>query len=354
MESLLTARGTGLMVVLAAATAASTWMLTRWVTAWLIRRAVLDTPNRRSSHGQPIPRGGGIAVLAVAGPMIAALVWLYRPGDTVSWMVLGGALAVAVVSGLDDLRGVAVAARLSVHVACVAVVLAFIPGKFTLFQGLVPLALDRLFAGLAWIWFMNLFNFMDGIDGLAGVETASIGFGVFVLAALIGVQGGPAATVAGLAGLILGAAACGFLVLNWHPARVFLGDVGAVPLGFLLGWLLMTLAMWGYWVAALTLPAYYLADASITIAARARRGEKIWQAHAGHFYQRAVRHGWSHARVARFIGGGNVMLVALAALSTQVVNTTGDLICLGGAALIVALMLGWLARATPPDADPGD
>lgn len=352
MDMLLTARGAGLAVVLAAATAATTWILTRWVTAWLIRRAVLDTPNQRSSHSDPIPRGGGIAVLAVAWPLIAALVWLYRPGDSVAWIVLGGALVVAVVSGLDDLRGVAVAVRLSAHVACVAVVLAFIPGKFTLFQGLIPVALDRLVAGLAWIWFMNLYNFMDGIDGLAGVETASIGFGVFVLAALIGAPGGPATTVAGLVGLILAAAACGFLVLNWHPARVFLGDVGSVPLGFLLGWLLTTFAMWGYWVAALTLPAYYLADATITIAARALRGERVWQAHAGHFYQRAVQRGWSHGRVARFIAGGNVMLVALAAFSTQVVNTTGDLICLGGAAAIVALMLAWLARATPLGAEP--
>jgi UDP-N-acetylmuramyl pentapeptide phosphotransferase/UDP-N-acetylglucosamine-1-phosphate transferase len=353
MDALLTARGAGLTLVLALATAASAWILTRWVTAWLIRRAMFDTPNQRSSHLTPIPRGGGIAVLAVALPLIATIVWLYRPGDRVAWAVLGSTLALAIVSGLDDRSGLPITTRLFTHAACVALVLAFIPAKFTLFQGLLPVALDRLVAGLAWIWFVNLYNFMDGIDGLAGVETASIGLGVFALVALIGTQGGDSATVAGLGGLILAAAACGFLVLNWHPARVFLGDVGAIPLGFLLGWLLLTLALWGYWVAALTLPAYYLADSGITIAARALRGERIWQAHAGHFYQRAVQRGWSHARVARFVGGGNVMLVALAAFSTQVVNRAGDLICLGGAALIVALMLAWLARAIPPGADAG-
>jgi len=353
MEALLTARGAGLTLVLALATAASAWILTRWVIAWLIRRAVFDTPNQRSSHVTPVPRGGGIAVLAVALPLISAIVWLYRPGDAVAWAVLGGTLALAIVSGLDDRSGLPVMTRLCAQAVCVAVVLALIPGKFTLFQGLLPVALDRLMVGLAWIWFVNLYNFMDGIDGLAGVETASIGLGVFALTGLIGAQGGDSATVAGLGGLILAAAASGFLVLNWHPARVFLGDVGSIPLGFLLGWLLLTLAMWGYWVAALTLPAYYLADAGITIAARALRGERVWQAHADHFYQRAVRRGWSHARVARFIGGGNIMLVALAAFSTQVVNRAGDLICLGGAALIVALMLAWLARATPPGADAG-
>ncbi len=352
MDALLTARGGGLALALVLVTVASTWILTRWVTAWATRRAVLDTPNQRSNHTKPVPLGGGIAVFAVVGPLITAVILLYNSNDTVAWAVLGATLVLAVISGLDDLRGLPVMARLSAHGICVAVVLALIPGKFTLFQGLVPIMLDRVIAGVAWIWFLNLFNFMDGIDGLAGVETASIGFGVFLAAGLIGAQGGPAVTVAGLSGLILGAAALGFLILNWHPARVFLGDVGSIPLGFLTGWLLIMLAMWGYWVAALTLPAYYLADASITITARALRGEKIWQAHTDHFYQRAVRRGWSHAQVARFIGGGNIMLVAIAALSTQVVNVTGDLICLGGATLIAAFMLAWLAHATPADACP--
>lgn len=351
MEMLLTARGATLTLVLALATGASTWILTRWITAWLTRRAVFDTPNQRSSHATPTPRGGGIAVLAVTVPLIAALVWLYRADEFAAWAVLGGTVALAVVSGVDDRSGLPVATRLFAHGICVAVALALIPAKFTLFQGLIPLGLDRLLAGLAWVWFVNLYNFMDGIDGLAGIETASIGIGVFVLAALIGAQGGDSATVVGISGLILAATACGFLVHNWHPARIFLGDVGSVPLGFLLGWYLLTLAMWGYWVAALILPAYYLADSGITIAGRALRGEKIWQAHAGHFYQRAVQRGWSHARVARFIGGGNIMLLAVAALSSQVLDEMGNWICLGGAALIVAMMLVWLARAAPADDD---
>jgi len=353
MDSLLTVRGAVLSLVLALATTASAWILTRWATAWLIRRAVLDAPNQRSSHQTPIPRGGGIAVLTTALPLIAAIVWLFIPNNIVAWTVLGSTLALAIVSGLDDRSGLPVTTRLCAHIICVAAVLFILPGKFTLFQGLLPVALDRLIAGLAWVWFVNLYNFMDGIDGLAGIETVSIGLGIFALTGLIGDQGGTGATVVGLSSLILAAATFGFLILNWHPARVFLGDVGAIPLGFLLGWYLLTLALWGYWVAALILPSYYLADAGITIATRALRGERVWQAHAGHFYQRAVQRGWSHAQVARFVGGGNFMLVALAAFSTQVVNWTGDLICLGGAALVVTLMLAWMSRATPPGADAG-
>ncbi|MDX1485150.1 MAG: glycosyltransferase family 4 protein [Alphaproteobacteria bacterium] len=351
MDLLTSLRGVALVAVLCLATAACSWMVTRWVTALLIRREILDRPNHRSSHGTPTPRGGGIGVLAVALPLMGVIAWLYQPADTVTWAALGAAGILALVSWADDVRGVPVMLRLGAHIACVVLVLALVPEAFTLFQGALPLVLDRLIAALLWVWFLNLYNFMDGIDGLAGVETAAIGAGIFAATALIGAQGGGPAMVLGLSGLVLGAAALGFLALNWHPARVFLGDVGSVPLGYLTGWLLLTLAMWGYWVAALILPAYYLADSGLTIAARALRGEKLWQAHASHFYQRAVQRGWSHGRVARFVAGGDIALMALALFSTQVVTPAGDLLCLAGAAAIVALMLLWLARAMPKDSD---
>ena len=147
--------------------------------------------------------------------------------------------------------------------------------------------------GLGWVWFINLFNFMDGIDGISGVECLGIGLGVAVIAALDGVPSGH-----GSLGICLAAAAAGFLIWNWHPAKVFMGDVGSVPLGFLIGWLLLDMAAAGAWAPAVILPAYYLADATITLLRRLLRGAAPWQAHRDHFYQQATQAGRSHARVA--------------------------------------------------------
>ncbi len=162
-------------------------------------------------------------------------------------------------------------------------------------------------AGLLWVWFINLFNFMDGIDGLAGVEAACIGFGIALVPVAAALP-----DVFGTFGIAIAAASLGFLIWNWHPAKIFLGDIGSVPLGFLLGWLLLWLAANGQWAAAVILPLYYLADATITLLRRGVRGEKVWQAHRQHFYQHAVRHGLDHDQVVRHVLFVDLVLVALA------------------------------------------
>lgn len=336
-------------LVLAALTVAASWMVTRWVLAYLHRRAVLDHPNERSSHSAPTPRGGGIAILAVALPLVGLVYALHVPqaGAGATMVVLGCAAALGLVSWLDDLRGLPVLLRFAAHIAAVALALAAMDDRLLVFQGALPLALDRVAAALVWVWFINLYNFMDGIDGLAGVETISIGTGLFALLALIGTSTGVDGVAMALAGLLTAAAAGGFLIHNWHPARVFMGDVGAIALGYLLGWFLLILAAWGYWTAALILPGYYLADATITLIRRALNGEAIWRPHATHFYQRAVKRGLSHARITRFIATGNLFLVLIAALSVQTIGPLGDALCLLGAAVLIGWMLLWLSRATP-------
>ncbi|MHA1568589.1 MAG: MraY family glycosyltransferase, partial [Alphaproteobacteria bacterium] len=190
-------------------------------------------------------------------------------------------------------------------------------------------------AGLVWLWFINLFNFMDGIDGMAGGEAVSLGLGLFLLstfAALDPSIGDPA--------LLAIAAGLGFLVWNWHPARIFLGDVGSVPLGFLFGWLLLGAAARGYWAPALILPLYYLADATLTLLRRLARGELVWRAHREHFYQCAVQRGLSHAEVVLAVLAANAGLVALALAAA--LGWTWP--ALAGAVLVVAALLWYLAR----------
>jgi UDP-N-acetylmuramyl pentapeptide phosphotransferase/UDP-N-acetylglucosamine-1-phosphate transferase len=280
---------------------------TRALIGLLRRRAMLDRPNERSSHVVPTPRGGGIAVIGAS-----VIAWLALAADgTLPPATIAVALAAAIlalVSWLDDLRGLTPGVRLLAHFAAVAVGLWALPPG-VIFQGWLPPGLDAMAGALLWVWFVNLFNFMDGIDGIDGSEAAAIGIGIVVVASLDPVLAAPAVAIA--------AAALGFLVWNWAPARIFLGDVGSVALGYLLGFLLLELARRGQWQAALILPAYFLADASLTLLRRLLRGEKIWQAHREHFYQRAVQQGLSHAAVVRRVIAADIVLIVCAWTATR-------------------------------------
>ena len=208
-----------------------------------LRSRVLDIPNDRSSHAVPTPKGAGLAVIPVVLVAWAAANYGLS-GPFMPWL-LGSALALGLVSWIDDRRDLSQLVRLAAQVLVVGILLYFWPDERLVLQGLAPFWLDRLFTGLAWIWFINLFNFMDGIDGISGVETIALGLGASLV---FGFGGG--APIFGLFGAAIAGAALGFLWWNWQPAKVFLGDVGSVPLGLLLGWLLLELAVAGQWAAA--------------------------------------------------------------------------------------------------------
>ena len=319
--------------------------LTGLVRAVLRRHGVMDRPNERSSHAGPVPRGGGIAVVGV---LIAAWLALWLSDacqgcGALFWVALAGALGLAAISWLDDLRGgLSALLRLLAQVAAVAAGIASLPGDALVFQGALPALVDHALAAAAWLWFVNLFNFMDGIDGISGAEGASLGLGTFLLVLL-----GVAPAGLGPLGLALAGVSLGFLLWNWNPAKIFLGDVGSVPLGYLAGWLLLALASAGAWQAALLLPAYYLADATFTLTRRLLRGRRIWEAHREHLYQRAVAAGWSHGRTTALIAGHNLLLIGLALASQQGTAAAGAALAAG--ALLVAALLWYLhaaARAT--------
>jgi UDP-N-acetylmuramyl pentapeptide phosphotransferase/UDP-N-acetylglucosamine-1-phosphate transferase len=307
---------------------------TRALIPLLRRREVLDHPNERSSHAAPTPRGGGIALVA---SIVLAWAALNAEGDAAVRLVVPlAACFLAVVSWIDDLYGLAPALRLVAQVPAVIVGLAFLPSSASVFQGWLGPDLDNAAAGLVWLWFVNLYNFMDGIDGLAGSETVSIGLGLALFAGIgAGFDAGEAARAACIA-----AAALGFLVWNWAPARIFLGDVGSVPLGYMLGFLLIDLAARGWWKIALILPLYFLADATITLARRLFRREPVWRAHREHFYQRAVQRGLGHAAVVKRVIAADIGLVACG----WTAENGGGLAALAAAAAIVAVLLASLAR----------
>ena len=305
----------------------------------LTRRGVLDYPNARSSHTTPTARGGGIVVLT--GLILA---WLFigwrEPTMLVPILVvIASALVLAAISWVDDLRSLPALPRLAAQAVAVFVVLSIAPLPGPVFGGLLPAPLDGLATGLLWIWFINLYNFMDGIDGIATVEATAIGFGI----AAAGKIAGLALTLPAL-GLSLGAACLGFLRWNWHPARIFLGDVGSVPLGFVIGWLLLWLAAEGEWAPALILPLYFLADATWTLVRRATTGASIWVAHKDHLYQLAFRRGLRHDQITGIVLISDLFLVALACVAAR-----GQIsAALIGAFACVGLLLFFLAKADPP------
>ncbi len=301
---------------------------------WLRRRAILDHPNERASHTVPTPKGGGLAVVPVLLALFAVLYLAFPAMPPALPVVTLAAAALWLLSWWDDLHDLSPFGRLAGHFVAVAAGLVALPAEHTVFQGLLPVALDRVAAALTWVWFVNLFNFMDGIDGICGAETASIGAGLAAVAAVSGAFG-PSSLLA----LAVAGCAVGFLVFNWHPAKIFMGDVGSIPLGFVLGWLLLDLAASGQWAAALILPAYYLADATITLVRRALRREKVWRAHKEHFYQRAHQRGLGHDAVVRRIAAANLGLIGLAAWAAAGHAWPA----LAGAAVVVALLLPRLA-----------
>jgi UDP-N-acetylmuramyl pentapeptide phosphotransferase/UDP-N-acetylglucosamine-1-phosphate transferase len=303
----------------------------RFLLNWLRQKAILDHPNDRSSHSVPTPRGGGLAVMAV---VLAgwAMLGLRTGAPDGLWTAIAGAGLLVVLSWQDDRRSLGPLIRLLVQAAAVAVGLTALPPG-PVFQGFLPVWLDPIAAALCWLWFVNLFNFMDGIDGIAGVEAACIAIGITLITPLAALHPDFQPL-----GLILTAAVLGFLVWNWHPAKIFMGDVGSIPLGFLLGWLLLSLAAHGLWAPALILPAYFLADATITLCRRLLRGEKIWQAHRSHFYQQAVQAGRTHAQVTSYVLAADFFLMGLAVLAVE-----HPLEALAASFAAVALLLAWMA-----------
>jgi len=232
-------------------------------------------PGERMLHDRPVPRVGGLAILAGALPA-AVLDPPHLPGAGAAWLACLG--AVAIVSLADDVRGVPAPVRLAVHGAAAAVAAWLAFGATA----------GALVAALAVAWSANLFNFMDGSDGLAGAM-ALAGFGAY--AAVAAHAGAPWVACAAVA-----AATAPFLAANLPPAAIFMGDVGAVPLGFAAGAVGAAGVASGLWPAWFPLLAFlpFVADATVTLALRALAGERVWQAHRSHFYQRLNLAGFGH------------------------------------------------------------
>jgi len=298
---------------------AAALLINRWLVGSKVAELALDYPNLRSLHTSPLPRTGGIAIhvgiVLACGIVGPDLPWRL-------WFALGILIAISL---LNDIREVPAIWRLVVHLLAAAVLVS---------DGLFDIGLPfQIVAVLVIGWMANLYNFMDGSDGLAG-GMAVIGFSFYGIGAIAADQ-----IQFALVSFSIAAAAAAFLVFNFHPARVFMGDAGAVPLGFLaaalggIGWLQH---VWNWWFPVLVFSPF-VADASVTLTRRFLAGEKVWLAHRDHYYQRLVRLGWGHRKTA--LAAYGLMFVCGVLAFAALVSTVELQIAVLGAACAAYLVL---------------
>lgn len=264
---------------------------------YALARSVIDVPGARSSHSVPTPRGGGLGIVAALVLCLPLVLWLAPLPATFLWGWGGGMVLVAAVGWFDDHRPLSPLLRGLAHALAAVWLVAWLGGMSELDLGLVQIELGffgSVLAVLGCVWVVNLYNFMDGTDALAGSQGAAAAMGGALLLAAGGAQG-----LAGLA-VALGGACLGFLVWNWPPARVFMGDVGSYAIGFSF----VALALAGVQQGAVPVLAWvmllgvFVFDATFTLFRRLLQGERWYEAHRSHAYQRLVQAGWSHRGVA--------------------------------------------------------
>lgn len=286
-------------------------------------------PGARSSHKVPVPQLGGAFVL---GGALAALC-AFGPADALAglWVAVACALALCAIGAVDDMRPLPVWMRFCFYV-CAAALFVFSEGAERRLAPQAPYAIEFIGVCLALFWFMNLTNFMDGIDGIVVAQFAPL-FSFAALLGMIGVLGGAESALgAALAGGLLG-----FFIFNKPRARLFLGDAGSVPLGFLGGVLCYRIARDVNLLAALAPPLYFIADASLTLCKRILRKERFWLPHRAHFYQRAFDSGQSNWSII-----ARVALAALALCALAFAGLGQDVNMLSWLAALAALIVGSL------------
>jgi UDP-N-acetylmuramyl pentapeptide phosphotransferase/UDP-N-acetylglucosamine-1-phosphate transferase len=301
-----------------------------WAIRPLLLQYALARPNARSSHRMPTPQGAGIAVIAATLIVTGAIaVWAGTVSLPISPLVFAACLFIAAVGFADDIRSIPVLPRLLLQALAVGAVIVIAPAALRIAPA-CPIWIERgllLFAGL---WFVNLVNFMDGLDWMTVAEVVPVTGAMVVLGSLGGFPLPATIIAAALCGAMLG-----FAPFNRPLAKVFLGDVGSLPIGLLLGWCLLQLAYRGELAAALLLPLYYLSDTTVTLLRRLAGREEFWAAHRSHFYQRATDNGFTVLRVVGEVFALNLVLGALAIVSTKTPSGSIDfaLVIAGGVAV---------------------
>jgi UDP-N-acetylmuramyl pentapeptide phosphotransferase/UDP-N-acetylglucosamine-1-phosphate transferase len=331
--------GVALAIVVVAAAAALAGGLIRILKSVLFRY-LLAHPNARSSHATATPQGAGVAVI-VALLIIFAAAWLFwTPTESAPSLVpvLAAALGLTVLGLADDARALPVSWRFAGQMLAALVTVFSLPESLRLFPDILPVLVERALLVLGTVWFINAVNFLDGLDWITAAQVVPMTLGVAALQALGAVPAGVGFLALALLGGMLG-----FALFNKHPAQVFLGDAGSLPIGLLLAFMLIFVAGTDL-AAALLLSLYTLADATITLLRRAFNREPIFSGHRAHFYQRAIINGMTAPQVTARVFLLGLLLAVLAIAAVIAHPAFADMLLLILGALATACTLYLLAR----------
>ncbi|MEP6901985.1 MAG: glycosyltransferase family 4 protein [Actinomycetota bacterium] len=288
---------------------------------WSLQREMLDIPNERSSHSIPTPRGGGAIICLVC--LTTFLVYLYLSSGKIYWAYIIGAMIVSLISMIDDLCTISAFWRFLCHGLAAGLVIWSVGGFETLFvpfYGIIQIGFFGKVIAFLWIvWLINAYNFMDGIDGIAATQAITAGMGWYFVGLLYNFED------IGFYGGVLAFSAFAFLIPNWQPAKIFMGDVGSAFLGYSFAILpllsikrienplgaayLPWIAVWLVW--------FFVFDSMITFLKRLFRGEKVWQAHREHIYQQLMIAGFSHQFVTLLYGTLSILPILILIVSLK-------------------------------------
>ena len=308
----------------------------------LNKTKIFDIPNERSSHKIPTPKGAGIG-------MIATLLIIHYAIFSINDFLFSGAIVIlTLVSFINDKNQISIILRLITQVILTAIILIFWDPleNIIFFNSIIPFWLEKIIILFFIIWAINLFNFMDGIDGIAGVQCVIIGIGVGSCLYLSQETYKFQQIIAGF----FAGSGLAFLLWNWHPAKVFLGDAGSIPLGFINAILMLLLCKNGLWYVVIIINNYYFADSTITLFRRIKMKQKPWQAHKDHFYQKAVQNGKSHANVSKDIAIHGIFLIALASFTTMTESLIIIILSIIISSLSTVYLLYYLNKKPTPNA----
>jgi len=311
------------------------YILTAWIRDFALRKGVLDIPNPRSSHVVATPRGGGLAFVSAFLLAVLLFVWLFPANRSLWFALLGGGLLVGGVGGIDDRKGLSSWLRLFLYGLAIVWAVYWLGGLPQVETGIGAIRFGLLGFGVAWFItfvFVNLYNFMDGIDGLAAGEGLVVSIAAGGILALAGDW------ELAMACWVLAAALAGFLRWNWPPAKIFMGDIGSNFLGFVFCILAVASENRGsmpvlVWVILLSV---FWVDGVATLTRRLLHGEPPYKAHREHAYQRAVQAGYSHRQVTTIIMLINVLLAGIGFIAWRWSVMLLPIVFLVGSALFVA------------------